>query len=87
MNEDGDDSRPADGDGRVNEDGDDSRPKDGDGQLVADGDASAIEPSDAVLEEALSSGPPADRDGGELEPASDEELERSVEQALDHAGD
>jgi ribonuclease E len=43
-------------------------------------------PSEAVLDEALASPPPA-ADGAELEPGADEELQRNVQEALDHAAE
>jgi hypothetical protein len=44
-------------------------------------------PSDAVLSEALASRPPAVEDRAGLEPGADEELQRNVQEALDHAAE
>ena len=52
----------------------------------ADGEV-AEAPSDAVLSEALASRPPAVEDGADLEPGADEQLQRSVQEALDHASE
>src|SRR5207245_2759488 len=62
-----------------------SPPGSGAHQTGADGGV-AEAPSDAVLSEALASRPPAVGDGGaDLEPGADEELQRNVQEALDHA--
>jgi ribonuclease E len=44
-------------------------------------------PSDSVLEEALSSGSPAPMSASGLQDGADETLQRSVEEALNHAGE
>jgi superfamily II DNA or RNA helicase len=44
-------------------------------------------PTDAVLSEALASRPPAVEDRAGLEPGADEELQRNVQEALDHAAE
>jgi superfamily II DNA or RNA helicase len=44
-------------------------------------------PSDAVLSEALASRPAAVEDRAGLEPGADEELQRNVQEALDHAAE
>ena len=50
------------------------------------GNSEAAEaPSEAVLDEALASTPPAADDGAELEPGADAELQRNVQEALEHA--
>ena len=58
------------------------------GRDEAGGDGEAAEaPSEAVHDEALASTPPAADDGTELEPGADEELQRNVQEALDHAAE
>jgi hypothetical protein len=44
-------------------------------------------PSEEVLDEALASTPPTADDGAGLEPGADEELQRNVQEALDHAAE
>jgi len=58
------------------------------GQAGARHDGKATEaPTEAVLNEALSSGPLPVADGGGLAPGSDHKLQRSVQEALDHAAE
>jgi hypothetical protein len=57
------------------------------GQQEDAGSASGEAPSDAVLSEALASRPPAVEDGAGLDPGADEELQRNVQEALDHAAE
>jgi ribonuclease E len=55
-----------------------------DGEATA---AAALAPSEEVLREALESEPPPADNGAGLKPGADEELQRSVQEALDHAAE
>ena len=56
------------------------------GSRSANGAGEKDAPSDAVLAEALSGTSPERQKGGELAPNSGNQLQRNVEEALEHAG-